>query len=66
MSGNLKAELKKAVLAACTKEGFPPVIDKTLNSIYDEFKKSQPLKLAEKGLSDQWSKSVSIYIDYKW
>jgi len=56
MAANLKAELKKALGAACSKCGFPPLTDKTINSIYEEFKKSQPLKLAEKGLSDQWSK----------
>ena len=56
MSSDLKADLKKALLAGTTKQGMPPIIDKTINSIYDQFKKSQPLKLAEKGLDEGWSK----------
>jgi hypothetical protein len=55
MSADLKAELKKAIQDSLKKQGMPPAIDKTLNSIWDQFKKSQPLKLAEKGLDEGWS-----------
>jgi hypothetical protein len=59
--GDLKADLRKFMSEAGKKEGLPPVIEKTLGSIWEQFKKSQPLKLAEKGLDDQWSKFRMSY-----
>jgi len=58
---DLKVELKKALAETHKKQGLPPMIDKTITSIWDQFKKSQPMKLAEKGLSDQWKDSVDVW-----
>jgi len=46
---------------ACKKEGLPPVIEKTLGSIWEQFKKSQPSKLAEKGLDDAWKDKIDVW-----
>jgi len=58
---DLRGDMRTAMLAACKKEGQPPVIDKTITSIWDHFKKSQPLKLAEKGLADECKEKVSVW-----
>ncbi|CAG7720930.1 unnamed protein product [Allacma fusca] len=42
---SLKPDLKKTLAEVLSKNGMPPVIDKTFNSIWDTFAKTQPSKL---------------------
>jgi len=43
---SLKPETKKTILDVLKKEGMPPIIDKTFNSIWDTFAKTQPSVLS--------------------
>jgi len=43
---SLRLETKKTVLDVLKKEGMPPIIDKTFNSIWDTFAKTQPSVLS--------------------
>jgi len=43
---SLRAECKKTILDVLKKEGMPPIIDKTYNSIWDTFAKTQPSMLS--------------------
>lgn len=45
----LQAECRKAILETLKKEGMPPIIDKTYNSIWETFMKSQPHILSGAG-----------------
>jgi len=42
MSGSLKPVLKKDLADVLQKNGMPPIIDKTFNSIWETFSKTQP------------------------
>jgi len=43
---SLRPETKKTILDVLKKEGMPPIIDKTFNSIWDTFAKTQPSVLS--------------------
>jgi hypothetical protein len=45
MSSTFKLDIKKSLLEILKKEGMPPIIDKTYNSIWDTFAKTQPSAL---------------------
>jgi hypothetical protein len=53
---NLKPDLKKNLAEVLQKNGMPPVIDKTFNSIWEAFAKTQPSKLSTTltGDTDVW------------
>jgi len=74
---SLKAECKKTILAVLKTDGMPPIIDKTYNSIWDTFAKTQPSVLSSQASStgqlvdsDLWgnlSKSIEKYgVDSKY
>jgi len=54
----LKPDLKKNLAEVLQKNGMPPVIDKTFNSIWETFAKTQPSKLNTTltGDTDPWGK----------
>lgn len=53
---SLKPDLKKTLADVLQKNGMPPVIDKTFNSIWDTFAKTQPsvLNTSLTGDTDPW------------
>jgi len=48
---SLRKECKTAVLAALKSDGMPPMIDKTYNSIWEAFAKTQPSALSSSASS---------------
>jgi len=47
---SLRNEAKKTLLEVLKKEGMPPIIDKTYQSIWDAFAKTQPSVLSAEGM----------------
>jgi len=43
---SFRADCRKSILDVLKKEGMPPIIDKTYNSIWDAFAKTQPSVLS--------------------
>ncbi len=46
---SLRKDCKQAILDALKKDGMPPIIDKTYNSIWEVFAKTQPSALSSQG-----------------
>ncbi|OXA43586.1 hypothetical protein Fcan01_21496 [Folsomia candida] len=46
---SLRKECKQAILDALKKDGMPPIIDKTYDSIWSAFAKTQPSALSSQG-----------------
>ncbi len=61
----LQAECRKAILDTLKKEGMPPIIDKTYNSIWEAFMKTQPHILSGAGAGKLVNYKINLNLKNK-